>query len=152
MGEVAAHAASFTENIHRCLGGARVLIAEGDVVVHEIADRLHPAPARQRRTEYGPRRVRQTVGLAITAAEQEDQALVREVRDRLLRRVDRDRIRLAGIAHDRRGGQLEPARGRHDTAALIAAAVAVIGVWGGGLSDDALHFAQYDIRGRLTPE
>ncbi len=36
--------------------GARLLIVEPNMPVHEIADRLHPAPARRQGTEKGPRR------------------------------------------------------------------------------------------------
>ena len=42
MHEIAADAFPFLVNVHRGLGGAGELIAEGDVAMHPVADRLHP--------------------------------------------------------------------------------------------------------------
>ena len=59
--------------------GARMLVAEGDVLVHEVADRLHPRPAERRLAEEAPGLVGQAVGLAVAAAEQEQQGFRRQV-------------------------------------------------------------------------
>ena len=44
MREVAAHANPFVHGIAGAAGGARIRIAEPDLGVHEIADRLHALP------------------------------------------------------------------------------------------------------------
>ena len=48
MRVVAANAAAFLVSFERRSGGAGVLIAEDDVIVHKVADSLHPRP-----TEWG---------------------------------------------------------------------------------------------------
>ena len=45
MGKVAAHALALCEHVERGLGRVRVLVAEADMAVHKIADRLDPPPA-----------------------------------------------------------------------------------------------------------
>ena len=44
MGEVAADAASLMVRLKGSPGRSGVLVAEGDVLVHEITDRLHAPP------------------------------------------------------------------------------------------------------------
>ncbi len=53
---VAADALALLVSLPRGLGGARMLVAEGDVAVNEIADRLHPRPAERRLLEQLARR------------------------------------------------------------------------------------------------
>ena len=48
MGIVAAYALALILGFPRRLGGARVLVPEGDVMMDEIGDRLHPCLARRR--------------------------------------------------------------------------------------------------------
>src|SRR3569833_2276490 len=79
MGEVAAHAPPVVEDLPGGLGGAGVLVTELDVIVHEVADRLHARPAEGSAAEQLPRRLRQAIRLAVAAAEQEHQRLFRKL-------------------------------------------------------------------------
>ena len=54
MGEVAADALALVEGLPGGPGRARVLVAEGDVAVHEVADRLDARPAEWRGAEQLP--------------------------------------------------------------------------------------------------
>src|ERR1700733_12204005 len=66
MGEVAADADAFVEGLERRPGRARLQIVELDVLMHEIADRLHTAPSRHDRAEHVPGHLAQSVGIAIS--------------------------------------------------------------------------------------
>ena len=88
MGEVAAHAALLVIRVPGGVGRAGVLIAEGDAVVNVVADRLHPRPPGGI-ARTGSRPGRQLVGLAIAAAEQKDQDVIRQVLEGGLSRVGR---------------------------------------------------------------
>src|SRR5690242_6296534 len=61
MHEIAAHATPFVERLPRGSSRTSVCIVECDVVVAEVADRLHAAPAHRRMTEQLPRDLRQSV-------------------------------------------------------------------------------------------
>jgi len=78
MREVAADALPLLEDPVRGLGGIGVFITEGDVVVHEVADRLNQRPALRHLAEFGPGKFRQSVGLAVAAAEEVDERLDRQ--------------------------------------------------------------------------
>src|SRR5438552_18507016 len=67
---VAANAVALHVRFERSSGGARVLVAEGQMVVYEIADGLHPRPAERRMSEQAPGLVGQAIGLAVAAAQQ----------------------------------------------------------------------------------
>ena len=55
-------------------------VTEHDVVVDEVADRLHAAPARRRELAKSlPGGLGQPIGLAIAAAQQIDQDLSRQI-------------------------------------------------------------------------
>ena len=62
---------SFVERLERGPCHARMLIAEADVPMNVVADRLNAAPPGRRLPEQVPRRFGQPVGFAIAAAEQE---------------------------------------------------------------------------------
>jgi hypothetical protein len=68
MGEVAANAAALGICFICGSGDARVLVAEDQVIVHEVADSLHARPAQRCVTEEAPRIVGQAIGLAIATA------------------------------------------------------------------------------------
>jgi hypothetical protein len=70
MRVVAANAAAFLVCFERRSGGAGVLIAEDYVIVHEVADRLHPGPTKRSVSEEPPSLVGQTIGLTVTTAKQ----------------------------------------------------------------------------------
>ena len=70
MRKVAANAGALLVDIVRRLHVMGVLVAEGDVVVDEVDDRLHPRPALRRVAEQRPGDVSELVGLAIAARHQ----------------------------------------------------------------------------------
>jgi len=61
-----------------------MLIIEANMAVYEVADRLHPAPARRRITEERPRLLHQEIGLAISAGEQVYESLMGKIGHRVL--------------------------------------------------------------------
>jgi Putative zinc-binding metallo-peptidase len=76
VGEITADSGPVIEGFQRrpCL--ARVLIPERDVSVNEVADCLNPAPSRWRLPEEIPCCLRQPIGFAIPAPEQEDKGVL----------------------------------------------------------------------------
>src|SRR5271157_3720585 len=67
MREIAAYAAAFGIGFIRGARRTGALVAEGDVAVDEIADRLHPRPARRYTAEMVPGDLAQLVGFDIAA-------------------------------------------------------------------------------------
>ncbi len=102
-----------------------MLVAERDVVVDEIANRLDPRPARRRLLEQLPCDIGKPVGLAVAAAEQIDDGLRRQILDRMLRGRRHDHIGQTAVAHRAVGGKAHPAGRRDDPAAPVAEAVAI---------------------------
>ena len=84
MGVVTAHAVAFIESLAGRLGRPCVLVAECDVVVDVVADRLDARPARRRLGKELPGDVRQAIRLAIAASQEIDDRLCRQVLDRVL--------------------------------------------------------------------
>ena len=70
MRVVAANTAVFLICFKSRSGRAGVLIAEDYVIVHEVADGLHPRPTQWSGSEKPPRLVGQTIGLTVTTAKQ----------------------------------------------------------------------------------
>ncbi len=93
----------------------------------EVADRLHARPARRRLAEEVPRDLRQPIGLAIAAAEQEHQCFLRQIRHGHLLRLRHDRVGSAGIVDDDVRADARAALRRDDARAPVAEAVAVGG-------------------------
>src|SRR6266511_5122460 len=69
---VATHTLAFIEDLPGRHGRARVLVAEGDVAMDEIADRLDACPPRWRIFEEVPGHLGQALGLAVATAEEKD--------------------------------------------------------------------------------
>src|ERR1700683_459652 len=69
MGKVAADAAALLVRLPGAFGRARVRVAELDVAVDVIANRLHQRPALGRGAEFGPRQLDEAIGFAVPAAE-----------------------------------------------------------------------------------
>src|SRR6185436_11695546 len=65
MRVVATHALAFMEGVPGRLGRARMLVAERDVAMDEVADRMDARPARWRLFEQLPGHVGQAAGLAV---------------------------------------------------------------------------------------
>ena len=103
-----------------------MLVAEGDAVVDVVADRLHARPAGRRAAEQRPGGVGKPVGVAVAAAQQEDEHVVRQVLDRVLLGVRHDRVGQAGVADQEVRRDRQPPLGRHDARADVAEAVAVV--------------------------
>ena len=87
MRVVAADADPFVESLRGAAGGAGVLIVEGNMVMHVIADGLHARVAWSRAAEELPGRLRQQIGLAIAAAQQEKESLLGQILHRILPRT-----------------------------------------------------------------
>jgi len=83
MRVVSANSFSLVEGIPRRHRRARMLVTKADVIVHEVADRLHPRPTRRGFPKQLPRSLGKPIGLAITAAEKIDD----RVRWQILHRV-----------------------------------------------------------------
>jgi hypothetical protein len=142
VGVVPAHAGALVVGLPRRLGGPGVLVAEGDVLVDEVADGLDPPPAGRPVAEEGPRHLGEPIGLAVAAAQQEDEAVLREILDRVLLRRGGDHVGLTAVVDDRVGGEPERARGRDDAAAPVAEGVAVRGDGDRGAGDEVIGHDQ----------
>src|ERR1700680_2771838 len=70
---IAADAFPLVEGFKGRPSGTRVLVAERDMVVNKIADRLNSCPARRRMAKQVPSYLGQLVGLAIPAAQEKHQ-------------------------------------------------------------------------------
>src|SRR5258708_1533536 len=125
MRVVAANAAPLRVGFKCGPGGAGVLIAEDHVIVHEVANGLHPRPTQRRMREQAPSLVGQTVGLAIAAPEQVQHGFRRQRVDLMLQSVQLDRIRHAWIADNGIGAEAETTRGGDQTGAPISETVAI---------------------------
>ncbi len=125
MGKVAAYAATLEQDLGGGPGGTSVLVAEVDVGMNEIADRLHTRPTRLRRAEARPRLPHQTLGLAVSAAKQEHQRVVRQFCDFVLPRRQFDRIGQTRICDQGIRGNCELAHRRHQPRAHVAERIQV---------------------------
>jgi len=99
--EVAADSSSLVESFPGRLGGPRILVAEGDMVMDIITDRLNPSPSRRRLTEKLPSRFGQPICFAISAAQQVDQSLFGQICYGVLLSRGNNDIRFARISYDR---------------------------------------------------
>ena len=82
-----------------------MLVAEGDVPIHEIADRLHTPPTRRRLVEQLPGDLRQPIGFAVAATEKVEQRIRGKLLHRGLARPGHDHVRQTRIVNQRIGGQ-----------------------------------------------
>ena len=74
-----------------------MLVAELDVSVDVIADRLHQRPALGDVPEFRPGQLKEAVGLAVAAAEQINQRVNGKFLQRMLDRLGRHIVRLAAV-------------------------------------------------------
>src|SRR5215208_6082326 len=113
MSKVAADAKALFMPIPRRARRTGIRIAEGQAVVHIVADRLNPLPPWPHVAEARPGGIREAIGLAVSAAEKKLERLRGQVLDRNLTRTGHRQIRLAAIVHDifSRNRKLS---GRHD--------------------------------------
>ena len=100
--------------------GPRLHVVKSDVLVDEVADRLHSRPAGRRRVEQGAGEVFQfTIDFAVAAREQEQQDFVRQILHVVLRRIPGLRIRLSAILDDGIVTQHHAARGGEQATAPV---------------------------------
>jgi hypothetical protein len=92
---VPADAGAIAISFPRRPGGARVFVAEGNVLVNVVADGLNPAQGERDFPEQRPCDLGKAVGLVIAAAQQEHQALVGQILDGVLLYSASELIRLA---------------------------------------------------------
>src|SRR6202167_5293550 len=102
-----------------------MLVAERYVMLDEVADRLHPRPARRRIAEQAPRLVAETIGLAVPAAEQKQYDFRRQVPNLALHSAQFDRVRQARVANNGVRTEAEMPARCNEAVAPIAKAVAV---------------------------
>ena len=138
MCKIAADAGALLVDVMRGFHVVGVLVAEGDVIVHEADDRLHAQPAGRRVAEQRPGDIGELVGLAIAARHQILQHFIRQLIDRKLLRGRHHHVRQAGIPHQRAAAQGDAAGGRHQASADIAEDIAIESDRHVGLGDNTL--------------
>jgi len=87
--KVAADADAFLVPLERRAVTPRVVVTERNPLMRIIANRLHALPARCHMAEQRPGQIGQLLGVAIAAAEQIDQHIVRQFSDIELPRIGR---------------------------------------------------------------
>ena len=113
-----------------------MLVAELDAVVHVVGDGLHPLPAGRHRAEQIPRGLAQLIGLAIAAAEQEQERVVGQPLDGNLGSLRHHRLQQAAVGNGAVKTQGNFARRRQEPSALVAERVGV------GRGGDSRHAAE----------
>ena len=87
--------------IAKCAVGSpkriRGLVVESKMIVHEIADSLHPRPAGRGVAKIGPGEVAKPIGVAIAAAKEKPEHLIGQFLDVVLDGFRHDDIGLSGI-------------------------------------------------------
>ena len=83
--------------------GVGLQVVESEVIVDEVADRLNAMPSRRCAGEGRPGKVTKPVGVAIAAAQEEYENVVRKVSDFVLGRVRLDVIRSSAIVDQKAG-------------------------------------------------
>ena len=127
MRVVAAHPGLVVKRFERRPRHPRMLVAERDVAGGRNRRLPGRGPLPAASPEKLPRRLRQAVGLAIPASQQEQQRLLGQILHGMLPRLRSDRVRRSGVVHDRIGRNAHaPLRG-HDPRAPVAEAVAISG-------------------------
>src|SRR5690348_11004020 len=95
------------------------------MVVHEITDRLDPAPTHRRLTKQAPGDLGKFLSVAVSTPQQKNERLFGQMLDRMLLRGRRNNIRLAGILDDSCAGYSDlPLRG-DETRAPVAEAITI---------------------------
>src|SRR4051812_11708738 len=112
---IPADAALLGEGFGGASRGAGILIAKGNVVVGEVADRLYQPPARWKVAKGGPGRGHHLVGIAVPATQQVEQLFIWKVLNRMLWRVEGNDIWLPPVAQGQAACHGQPA-GRCDNA------------------------------------
>ncbi len=125
MREVAADADLFAMGLVRGAGGPGLMIAEGQPVMDIVDDGLGPPPTGRDGAEQRPRQLTQGIGLAVAAAEQVDEHVIRQLVDRMLDGMGRDLVRQSAVADEEIGFEANRACGSNQPVAGVAEAVAI---------------------------
>src|ERR1035441_7718906 len=104
-----------------------------------IADGLHARVPWGRASKKLPGRLRQQVGLAITAAQEEQQSIFRQILHGVLPGLGHNLVGFAVISNHAVCRKAEAARGREYAVALVAKAVAIGSDRNGGLGGQAVE-------------
>ena len=132
MREVAADTEPLFQTLHSGARRARMRVAEFEMIVDEIENRLHARPARFHVAELRPGETAELVDLAIPATPEIAQRLIRQFLHRHFAGLDIDFVHIAAVAYDRLGFEARYAGGRNQSRAAIAERIC--------------EFAQRDIR------
>ncbi len=125
MREVPAHAPGRLVRMPGGLGRVGIRVAKLDASVDVIADRMDQWPSLGDVTEFRPRELDETVGLAVTAAEQIDQRFDGELFQRMLHMAAGATSSGAPRSAIRKSADSVSARRRVDDVTDIAKAVAI---------------------------
>src|SRR5918993_3406473 len=101
MGEVTADTNLLVVALPRGPGRAGILIIEHEAFVHIVADCLHPCPPTLDTAKQTPCRIRELVGLAVSAAEEINEHIIWKRINRVLVRLWKHRIGLTCIADEK---------------------------------------------------
>ena len=115
---------------------ARLQIVELDVLMHEIANSLHAAPSRRARAERIPGGLAQSIGFAVAAAHEIDEAFIGQVGGRNLPCVRNGRLGLTGILDRRVAPERQIAGRRYQPQTFIAERIAIGRRWNDGRGED----------------
>src|SRR6202044_2337564 len=133
--EIAADTTPLVERLPGCSGGTRVFVAERDVIVNEIADRLDSSPARGGLSEQVPSDLQKFFRIAVAARKEKNEGLFGQILYRMLLRGCRDDLGIARVIDDRGTRDPELSLGRDDATAPVAEAIAISGYGNGRLGD-----------------
>src|SRR5450432_173658 len=125
VGEVPADAHALLVGLESRAGRAREGISEGQMPVDVVHDGLNATPAPGRAAEGGPGELREAIGLAVAAARQEADRLLRQLGHRDLLGRGGHLIRTAAILDHEAGPELEPARGSDGPGSEISERVGI---------------------------
>src|SRR5260370_37715159 len=100
---------------------------EVDVGKDEIAQRLDPTPGRRRLTEQAPSCLGKLFRIAVSAPQEKNECLFRQILYRMLLRRSCNDVRRTRVLDDRRVRDPDLPFGGYDTAAPVAEAIAIGG-------------------------
>ena len=126
-------------SFRRCPVAARMVVAELNAVVNVIADRLHACPAADNRPEQRPREIRKLLRVAVSAAVQERQHVVRQVLHCPLLCVRNDLVRQATVADQEVRADFKSSCGREKARPDVAERIEALPGRDAGAQLDALR-------------
>jgi len=125
MREVATNTMAFDHGLCSGPRGPCMMIAEFQIPMHKVADRLYARPTGPGLAKAAPRFVRQKIGIAIATAQQIDERIIRQILHRMLVRGGCHRVGLPCVTEDAIRGQNKLSRRSHEARAPVAEPVPV---------------------------